>query len=80
MTLQDAPETTTETYAVIYDSWSDEEMAWEDDSYEPFASEKEAEEAFVRAFGDEPQMVQNPRIVKVVRKIPGNWGDSAGQR
>jgi muramidase (phage lysozyme) len=79
MTTQDTPEktTTTETYAVIYDSWDYGEMAWKDDAFEPFKSEKAAEDAFKEMYGDAPDTVQNPRIVKVVREVSGEWGADA---
>ena len=82
MTTQDAPETakSPENYTVFYESWNDSTMAWEDDTFVPCASEQEAEDAFVRAWQDEPQLVRNPRVVKMGRKISGNWGDSAAKR
>jgi hypothetical protein len=82
MTTQDAPETTKspENYTVSYEIWNDDTHSWEDDTYADFPSEQAAEEAFVKAWGDEPHLVRNPRVVKMTRKIPGNWGVSARKR
>lgn len=79
MSTQDAPDTTptTETYAIIYDSWDFDEHAWKDDAFEPFKSEQAAEDAFIEMYGDAPDTVQNPRIVKVVREVSGEWGADA---
>lgn len=58
-------------YAVIYDRWDGHE--WIEDMYEVFLDEKEAFEMFTTAYGDCRDRIANPRLVLILKPVPGKW-------